>query len=723
MYITGNLLSSLEPLSAYGEYTEEVVAKAEQKLWRPQNHLSGSLSPYLMLHASDPVGWFTWGPDAFRTARALDRPLMVNIGFYSEHWCRVMERECFSDGEVAGMINDICIPICVDREERPDINDIFMEACMLQNGSAGWPLNIFLTPEGRPFFCTTWLPKRTMGHLPGITEIIPRVKWLWRVQRSDVEREAQGLAVLLNDRLSELAGTRRRGRVKGLAYEAVNDLRRIFDVRWGGFGGPQKFPEASKLLFLFTQAGNNSSLSKHDKNDALTMTDITLRRMWRGGIHDHLGGGFSRYASDERWLVPHFEKLLTDQALLLYAVSLAQQLQNNSFHRMFAEDIMSCMVKYFALDEAYSQAFRSSICGDTSIGEGRYYLWTEDEIKRALPEGDAALFCAAYGVLPSGNFGSELGGAQIAQNILYEASTVTDLAKRYGLRAVEVASRLQTSRNLLLAYRDNRYPLNADNKVIMGANGLMIAALSRASTAFDCTDWRDIAERTALFLQKSLRDKEGKYHRIWLDGKLCAPALAEDYAYFLLGIVELYKAAKHFNAGEKQLSDWLKCAQDIADTMIAEYWDNERGGFVLSDKNDVCLWTSMKAAQDMYALPNANAVAAIVFTELGIILEDKKYTDYARKTIDCFSGYVRANPVNALTMISADMLYRPVKVKPITPQPVPTDEELNAPIQPDIEAPSQPKPARPESSARQAASTQRASRSERRRRTSRTRER
>ena len=679
-----SLLNNIEPLSAYGEYSDAPVQQGKHA-YVPANHLGGELSPYLLMHANNPVAWHSWGDEAFFTAKREDKPLFVSIGFYSEHWCRVMERECFSDNEVAGMLNEICIPVCVDREERPDINDFFMEVCRLQNGSAGWPLNVFLTPEGKPFFCTTWLPKRSIGQMPGITEILPRIKWLWHVQRDDVEREASNLVLLMNSRLETLSSSRLRGGRIGKikAYEAVNDLRKVFDVRWGGFGGAPKFPESQKLLFLLRMAGGKSGTSGRDKSDALTMTDITLRRMWRGGIHDQLGGGFSRYAIDERWLAPHFEKLLYEQAMLLLTVSNAHELQPMSqFHRLFAEDIIACIIKYFCDDASYSQGFKSSVCGDTHEGEGKYYLWSEDEIRHILPESDAGLFCAAYGVLPAGNFAQELGGSQMGQNILYEASTVTDLAKRYGIKGTEVGSRLSECRRLMLSARDNRYPLRTDNKIILGWNGLMIGALSKASVVFGVSEWRDIAERTALFVQKNFHTKDGRWHRVWLSGKAYTSALSEDYAYFLWGVLELYKAVKHFSPdSEKQLGEWLKSAQEIADAMISQYWDEKNGGLFLTGE-DKYIFARMKSCEDANSMPNANSLAATALTQLGIILEEKKYTDYSRKIIECFAHYARENTLASLTLLISDIDWAGAKKKPELkpePKPVMTDEELNAP--------------------------------------------
>ncbi len=679
MQFTNSLVNDV--LAAYGEYSEETAARLAKKVFVPVNHLGGELSPYLLQHARDPVGWYTWSPEAFDTARHEDKPIFLSVGYSSDHWCHVMSRECFNDVEVAGMLNDAFIPVCVDKEERPDLDDMFMEVCRVQNGSAGWPLNIFLTPEGRPFFCTTWLPKRTTGQMPGITELLPRIKWLWHVQRNDVERAANDLAEMVRERFDVLSGTKYRGgRIrKYTAYEALNDLRRIFDMRWGGFGTAPKFPEPDKLLFLLSLADEKSGASKHDRSDAFTMVDVTLRRMWRGGIHDHLGGGFSRYAIDERWLVPHFEKLLCYQAVLLLAVSKAQELQQNSFHRLFAEDIIFCITRYFCDGDSYSQGFRTSMDGDTPEGEGRYYLWTEHQIKSILPEGDGGLFCSAYAVLPSGNFGNELAGSQMGWNILYEASTVTELAKRYGIKGSEVGVRLSECRKLLLEARERRSPLRTDNKILMSWNGLMIGALARASVAFEQSEWRDIAERSALFIQKNFLGKDGKWHRRWIDGKTEIDALSEDFAYFLWGVLELYKAIKHFNpAGEKQLGEWLKCAQELADVLTGKFWDEKYGGLFMNAGDDKNIFTRFKSGQDVNSLPSVNALAAMALNELAIILEEKKYSDYARKIIDCFSYDAINNPMSYLSMIRAGISWKPVRKKPAPPPaPVPTDEELN----------------------------------------------
>ena len=681
------LIDNLGPLAAYGEYSEESYSyretkpgKSSRKPFVPQNHLGGEVSPYLLKHAQDPVGWFSWGNEAFQTALAEDRPVFLSIGYSSNHWCSVMGRDCWADLEAAGMVNDVCIPVLVDREEYPDVDAVMMEICRVQNGSAGYPLNIFMTPDARPFMCVTWLPKRTMGQMVGITEIMPRIRWLWTVQRDDVERAANDLAEMVRERLDSISGRKSSGRIgKFTAYEALNDTRSVFDIRWGGFGMGQKFPEPDKLTFLLNQSSPESGASKHDVSDSITMTDITLRRMWRGGIHDHLGGGFFVSSNDSQWLVPHFEKLLPVNASILLCASLSQRIHPTPFCRLLAEDVIFCLTRYFADGESFSQGFRAAIDGDTAAGEGRYYLWNEGEIKALLPD-DAGLFCAAYAVLPSGNFGSELAGSQMSWNILYEASTVTELARRYGMKGAEVASRLYEARKTLLDYRDKRYPLIADSKILMNWNGLAIGALAHASVSFEVKEWLDMAERVALFITRNFADKNGSWSRVWTNGGKNAriPATADDIACFLWGVLELYKASVHFGAGEKQLGEWRETLRKLADYLIETFGDDKNGGlFMTADK---VAGIRLKSPEDYNSLPSANAIAAIVLDELSFILEDRKYADFSRGIIGCFARYVKDNPLRCLTMITADLLWKPYKPKkkPVPEEkPVLTDDELN----------------------------------------------
>lgn len=628
------------------------------------NHLKDELSPYLLQHADNPINWHVWGAEAFNAAKQADKPIFLSIGYSSCHWCHVMERECFNDLEVAELMNDACIAIKVDREERPDLDDLFMEICKLQNGSGGWPLNVFLTPDGRPFFATTWLPKRTKGQMPGLTDILPRVKWLWLMQKGDIMRAANELANTIKERQKLQVASSRGGRIGAAAVrEALIKLRENFDAQWGGFGEAPKFPSATRLLFLIRQSESVFN-SKPDQDNAFSMVDLTLRRMWRGGIHDHLGGGFSRYATDEKWLVPHFEKLLADQAMLLYVAARAQEHKADNFYAMLAEDIAGCVTRDF-LDNN-SQCFKTAIDGDTDEGEGAYYLWQDDEIHNLLPEGDAGLFCAAYAVMPGGNFGSEVAGSQIGYNILYEATTVSALAQRYSMDGAEIAKRLINDRKILLEARNKRAKPLYDDKILMDWNGFIIGALAKASDVFNKPEWRNMAEKAAMNLQKALTDPKGNWRRRIRNNSADIPALAGDYAALLWGIMELYNASKKAGSGEKQLKDWLKYAANLADLLIENFRDENSGGLFLAlkDSDDPFLFFRRISPEDN-SLPSVNALAALALNELGAELEEKKYADIARKIIACFARAVNSEPLENLTLITAAALWRPVKPKPV----------------------------------------------------------
>lgn len=681
--------SSIESLAAYGEYSHELNPQNTKQPYIPVNTLSSALSPYLRSHALDPIGWHQWSQNTFDMALREDRPIFVSVAYHGNHWANVMARDCWLDIEVASLLNSSFIPVLVDSHERQDIDILLTELCRLQNGSSGYPLNVFMTGEGRVFFAATWLPKRTMGNVPGITELLPRVKWLWHMQRHDIYRSADELHKLFSLHSNSLNGNKRKHSLKHSHSDAISALRKAFNIHWGGFSWENipKLPHYPAILFLL-QGVLSGIFSSIEKSDAITMADITLRRMWRGGIHDHLGGGFHHYAVDERWHVPHFEKLLCEQALMLLAASFMQQINPKPFNRLLAEDIIFCALHDFASEESYSQGFRASIDGDTPDGEGRYFLWTEDEIKAVLPAHDAGLFCSAYGVLPGGNFAPEFGSSHLAQNILYEASTVTELAQRYGIRPADVGDKITASRKLLLNARNNRYTLNADNNILMGWNGLMIGALARASVAFDVAEWKDLAERSALFLYKNLQDKNNTFYRNWLNGQRWGIAQCDDYAYFLWGILELYHACNHFGSGDKQLSEWLHSAQTLADKFISALWDNSLGGFFASIDNNFPHF-SFKSPEDFYAcsLPNYNSVAAIALSQLGNVLQEKSYSDYSKRIIDTFSAYAYDFPLQCLTLIAANSLWLPVKQKivhdippaaPVSPTANISDEQLNA---------------------------------------------
>jgi uncharacterized protein YyaL (SSP411 family) len=613
-----------------------------------KNRLAGEKSPYLLRHAHNPVDWYPWGEEAFGRAREEDKPIFLSIGFASCHWCHVMEKECFGDEEVAGLLNDTCVSIKVDREERPDLDALFMEICQIQNGNGGWPLNLFLTPEGEPFFAATFLPKRTIGRMPGLADVTPRVKWLWLMQREDVLRGAKSLVETLTARSTFTAG----GQVGSLqAKAAAKELKGMFDGFGGGFGFTPKFPCAPKLLFLL-EYGRDSGGAECE--EALSMVNLTLHKMWSGGIHDHLGGGYARYSTDERWVVPHFEKMLYDQAMLLWVASAAYEIDADDFYRTFAEDVAGCLLRDFASPEA---CFWTSLDADSEGDEGKFYRWTEEEIRKLLPQGDAGIFCAAYAVLPGGNFMHEMTGMQMGYNVLYEASTCTELARRYGLRGPELAKRLEDDRRILFEARNKRPKPGVDDKVLMDWNGLTIGALARAGRVFEKKEWTLSAERAALYLQKVLVDPKGAWRRRYRAKEEAIPALAGDYAALMWGAMELYESA----AMEKQKKDWLKYAANLAAKLEENFWDKPRGGFFLSAADEAHVFLRRKAAVDD-AIPSANAMAMMAYTALSKTdPEDKKHLGMAKAIGSCFARAAALQPIEHLSIITASMKLKNIK--------------------------------------------------------------
>ncbi|MDR2528269.1 MAG: thioredoxin domain-containing protein [Synergistaceae bacterium] len=612
-----------------------------------ENRLAGEKSPYLLQHARNPIDWYPWGQEAFERARAEDKPVFLSIGYASCHWCHVMERECFSDEEVAGLLNDTCVSIKVDREERPDLDALFMEVCRVQNGSGGWPLNLFLTPDGEPFFAATFLPKRTMGKMPGLADVTPRVKWLWLLQKEDVLRGAKDLVKTVAARsacpLGGQLGTTQ-------ARAATKEMKSSFDSVWGGFGFAPKFPCAPRLLFLLEFARANPGPDSHD---ARAMAAFTLRRMWTGGIHDHLGGGYARYATDERWIVPHFEKMLCDQAMLLWTATAAYEDDPDDFYRRFAEDVTGCVLRDFASPEGY---FWSSWDADSGGDEGRFYLWTEEEVREALPQGDAGVFCATYAILPGGNFTHEMTKRQMGYNVLYEAIPIMEAARRYGLRSRDLEKRLENDRQILLEARSKRPKPSVDDKALMDWNGLTIGALARAGRVFDKKEWLLAAERAALFLEKALVDPKGAWRRRYCAKEAAIPALPGDYAALIWGVMQLHESA----ATDKQKRDWLRYAEGLA-AKLEENFRDEPGGFFLSPAGEANVFLRRKAALDD-AAPSANAMAVEAYAALARAVSDnKKYLDTAKAILSCFARAAVMSPAEHASLFTAALKLRNVK--------------------------------------------------------------
>ena len=582
-----------------------------------RNRLAEEKSPYLLQHAHNPVDWYPWGEEAFAKARREDKPLFVSIGYATCHWCHVMERESFNDGEVANLLNDGCVPVKVDREERPDIDGNFMAVCQMMNGKGGWPLNVFITPEGRPFFAATYLPKRGVAGKPGMVDMVPRVKWLWKTQRQQVEQSARNITeTLVAEAMPEPGPCPGPAQAK----EAFGELSKKYDKQWGGFsdGGP-KFPMAPWLLFLLSY-GKYSGEEK-----AFTMAEHTLSRIWAGGIRDHLGGGISRYTTDRRWVLPHFEKMLYDQALLLFTAAEFHAHRPNPLFEALADDIASFVLREMTSPEG---GFYSAFDAESEGEEGKYYLWTEEEIRSILSPDEGGIFLHSYGVLRGGNFKNEVTGRILGDNVLYRAIPPAEAAARFGLSMDDLEGILARCRKKLLAQRVKRPAPFLDDKILTDWNGLMIAALARAGIVFGRKDWLAGAEKGARFIEANLREKTGRLLHRFRQGEAAIPAFLDDYAFLAWGLTELGEGTKK--------RDYFQGAAKLMDFLVEDFADEEKGGFFSHSGWDKNLFLRRKEGYDG-SIPSGNAVAMANLLRLAGLAGRKDFISLARRTGEAFS--------------------------------------------------------------------------------------
>jgi uncharacterized protein YyaL (SSP411 family) len=503
------------------------------------NRLSRARSPYLLQHAENPVDWYEWGPEAFETAHAENRPVFLSIGYATCHWCHVMAHECFQDQDVANLLNRNFVCIKVDREERPDIDDFFMTATQLMGSRGGWPLNIFMTPQKLPFLSITYLPKLGNGGMTGFMDLTANIAVLWRQRPDLIDQNCRAVM----DELGTLAGPKQHANVAlaELSRSAFDQLSGIYDREFGGFGTAPKFPMPTYLSWLIEQGRGGN-------RQALAMALHTLARIRGGGIWDHLGGGLHRYSTDREWLAPHFEKMLYDQALLAMASLDAWQAADDDRFLAMAEEILS-----FAEQELLSPegAYCAALDADSEGVEGKFYLWDTGEIEECLGP-DADLFCRFHAVRPEGNFEGH--------TILIAPEGVTEFCARERLDPAVTAQNLERSRLLLLKRRGERAHPFRDAKILTAWNGLMIAALARAGVLGGKRAYLERAERTAAFCLGSLRRGDGRLLRSYLGGASNVPAFLEDYAYLCFGLLELFEATLD-NA-------WLDAALGLADDSL-----------------------------------------------------------------------------------------------------------------------------------------------------------
>ncbi len=599
---------------------------------RPANRLSHETSPYLLQHAHNPVDWYPWGEAAFEKARREHKPIFLSIGYSSCHWCHVMERESFENEEVARLLNDHFVAIKVDREERPDLDDIYMTAVQLLTQRGGWPMSTWLLPDGRPFHGGTYYPR------PQFLQLLANIAEVYASRTADVEQNAaqltQAMAEVMNSR--EPADT---PLTSALVENALSRMGAAYDETFGGFGRAPKFPPSTGLPLLFHAMERSRSAA-----DPLRWATHTLTAMAHGGIHDHLGGGFHRYSTDRQWLVPHFEKMLYDNAQLSRAYAEAFRLTGRPEFREIAEETYDWVLREMTSPDG---AFYSSLDADSEGEEGRFYVWTQAEILERLGAEDGGFFCRVYTILPGGNFREEATGRPTGHNILHLTRPLLDWARETGEPLDAFNARLKAMRDTLLAARVQRVWPGLDDKSITAWNGLMIGSLARGGTLLQRPDYLEAAIRAADFFLTQMRP-EGRLLRSWRHGPGAPLAVLEDYAHLAHAFLDLHDAT-----GEDR---WLHEGVALTDEMIRLFADEEAGAFFNTAADHEAILFRTKASFDQ-AMPSGNGMAALVLLRLHGLTGDGRYLRRAQGTLGFFLGAMQRNSGGMDTLILAAAVY------------------------------------------------------------------
>ena len=608
------------------------------------NRLANQKSPYLLQHAHNPVDWYPWGEEAFEKARQEQKPIFLSVGYSTCHWCHVMERESFSDPGIAEVMNRHFVSIKVDREERPDVDRIYMSYVQASTGSGGWPMSVFLTPELKPFYGGTYFPPEDRYGRIGFRTLLLRIAEVWEKDRAKVT-EAAGRATQALQAYVEVSGSKADVAQPAVLTHTYEQFQRSYDATYGGFGGAPKFPRPVMFNFLLRY------YARTGEKEALDMTLHTLRAMARGGMHDHLGGGFHRYSTDATWHVPHFEKMLYDQAQLAVSYTEVYQITDDPFFAEMTRDILGYALRDMRSPEGgfYSAEDADSLLehGKPEHAEGAFYVWEAAEIERVLGAKTAAVFNYYYGVEPSGNVPErqDIQGELKGRNILVVRHTVAETAKKFGKLSSEVEKLLAESRKKLFQVRAKRPRPPLDDKVLTAWNGLMVSALARASTALDEPKYCQAAESAARFIQTELYDaKTGELQRRHREGEAAIQGFLEDYAYLIQGLIDLYEASFDVR--------WLEWAVRLQEKQDDLFWDASAGGYFATTGKDPSLLFRMREDYDG-AEPAGNSVAALNLLRLGEMADRDDWRQKARQTFAVFGKQLEGFPQSLPQLVAA----------------------------------------------------------------------
>ena len=587
------------------------------------NRLAESSSPYLLQHKNNPVDWYPWGDEAFQKAAELDIPIFLSIGYSTCHWCHVMAHESFEDEQVAQLLNKNFISIKVDREELPEIDHVYMSVCQAMTGRGGWPLTIIMTPDKEPFFAGTYFPKKGRFGRPGMMELLPSIAEAWKNRRAELVQSAEKINEYLVKSNTKELGT---PLSKAILKETYSQFVNRYDKNHGGFGTQPKFPSPHNLVYL---------LRYHHMTDdktALEMVEKTLQEMRLGGIFDHVGYGFHRYATDKEWLVPHFEKMLYDQAMLVMAYTEAFQITGKPEYKKTAEEILT----YVQRDMTDAKGgFYSAEDADSEGEEGLFYIWTIQELQSIIGEEDTQFIQNIFNLTPEGNFKDEASGQSTGNNIFHLKTPISnskDLKK------------ISQIREKIFHVREKRIHPLKDDKILTDWNGLMIAAMAKAGVAFQDNVLIESAEKSAKFIFNNLMDKNGRLQKRYRKGKSGLDAHLDDYAFFVWGLLELYEATFKI--------EYLKNAIQLSDIMVSEFWNESSGGFYLgSDQTEKLIVRAMTGYDG--AIPSGNSIAAMNLLKLTRITGEIKWAEMADKTFKVFSNEINRAPSGYTSMVTA----------------------------------------------------------------------
>ncbi|HEV1284571.1 MAG TPA: thioredoxin domain-containing protein [Bryobacteraceae bacterium] len=607
------------------------------------NRLSKEKSPYLLQHANNPVDWYPWGEEAFEKSARENKPIFLSVGYSTCHWCHVMEHESFEDQATAALLNQYFVPVKVDREERPDVDRVYMLFVQASTGSGGWPMSVWLTPERKPFYGGTYFPPDNRFGRPGFRAILQSLAQAWKDDRAKVEESGAKVIEQLKEYSAHGSGTGEAG--KGALDSAFYGFRRMFDSRLGGFGGAPKFPRPSVHNFLLRYYAATKN------EEALEMVLLTLREMAKGGMNDQLGGGFHRYSVDERWFVPHFEKMLYDQAQIAASYLEAFQITRDGQYAASARDVFSYVMRdlthpdggFFSAEDADSKAADSE--ADGVKREGAFYVWGREEIEATLGPRDAEILCIRYGVEPGGNVAEDPHGEFGGQNILYQARSVEETAAASGLSVDETRAVLRGAAARLLDRRARRPRPHLDDKILAAWNGMMMSAFAKGAQALGEDRYADAAAGAANFVRARLWDESRNVLlRRFRDGESAIDGFLDDYACSILGFLDLYETRfepEHFHFAAR-----------LAERAIELFEDREGGGFFSTGQGAENLVLRLKDDYDG-AEPSGNSMMTIALLRLARMTGREHFRAAAERTLAAFSSRMTAGGAGVPQMLVA----------------------------------------------------------------------